>query len=139
MPPRVTYSATLDMQRKTMLVVSGLLHAERRRRVTRKGRRSLGCFTRAVLVICWFLDGTRIRRELALGQGDHAGLATHQRSPRTTPDQHEPVPASTKGEPGARGPPGHPARQPGYSRIHEPTTQAFPNARQASTASRTHP
>lgn len=62
MPPSVTYSATLDMQRETVLFVSGLLHAERRRRGTRKGRRSLGCFAQAVLVIRWFLDGTRIRQ-----------------------------------------------------------------------------
>jgi hypothetical protein len=56
----VTYSATLDMRRETVLFVSGLLHAERRRRGTRKGRRALGCFAQAVLVLRWFLDGTRI-------------------------------------------------------------------------------
>lgn len=68
MPSSVTYSATLDMQRETVLFVSGLLHAERRRRGTRKGRRALGCFAQAVLVIRWFLDGTRIR-QLAADNG----------------------------------------------------------------------
>ncbi|ANS70781.1 transposase [Streptomyces lincolnensis] len=27
---------------------------------TRKGRRALGCFRQAVLVLRWFLDGTRL-------------------------------------------------------------------------------
>lgn len=60
MSSSVTYSATLDMRRETVLFVSSLLHAERRRRGTRKGRRALGCFAQAVLVLRWFLDGTRI-------------------------------------------------------------------------------
>jgi hypothetical protein len=58
--PSVTYSAVLDIERETVLFVSGLLHGERRRRRTRRGRRSLGCFAQAVLVLRWFLDGTRI-------------------------------------------------------------------------------
>jgi hypothetical protein len=58
----VTYSAALDMRRQTVLFVSGLLHAERRRRGTRKGRRALGCFAQAVLILRWFIDGTRIRQ-----------------------------------------------------------------------------
>ena len=62
MSSSVTYSATLDMRRETVLFVSGLLHAERRRRGTRKGRRALGCFAQAVLTLRWFLDGTRIRQ-----------------------------------------------------------------------------
>jgi hypothetical protein len=56
----VTYSATLDMRRETVLFLSGLLHAERRRRGTRRGRRALGCFAQAVLILRWFIDGTRI-------------------------------------------------------------------------------
>jgi hypothetical protein len=48
------------MQRETVLFLSKLLHAERRRRGTRKGRRALGCFTQAVLILRWFLDGTRL-------------------------------------------------------------------------------
>jgi hypothetical protein len=56
----VTYSATLDMRRETVLFLSSLLHAERRRRGTRRGRRALGCFAQAVLILRWFIDGTRI-------------------------------------------------------------------------------
>jgi hypothetical protein len=58
----ITYSATLDMRRETVLFVSRLLHAERRRRGTRNGRRALGCFAQGVLIVRWFLDGTRIRQ-----------------------------------------------------------------------------
>ena len=65
MSSSVTYSAKLDMWRETVLFLSGLLHAERRRRGTRRGRRALGCFAQAVLILRWFIDGTRI-----------AGLAT---------------------------------------------------------------
>jgi hypothetical protein len=58
----VTYTAELDMRRETVLYVSGLLHAERRLLGTRRGRRSLGCFAAAVLVLRWFLDGTRVKQ-----------------------------------------------------------------------------
>jgi hypothetical protein len=61
----VTYTAELDMRRETVLYVSGLLHAERRRLGTRRGRRSLGCFAAAVLVLRWFLDGTRVEQPAA--------------------------------------------------------------------------
>jgi hypothetical protein len=53
------------MRRETVLYVSGLLHAERRRLGTRRGRRSLGCFAAAVLVLRWFLDGTRVEQPAA--------------------------------------------------------------------------
>src|SRR5512142_2399471 len=58
----VTYVATLSVREETVLYLSGLLHAERQRRGTRAGRRSLACFKQAVLVIRWFLDGTRMRQ-----------------------------------------------------------------------------
>jgi hypothetical protein len=58
----VTYTATLSVREQTVLFVSGLLHAERPRRGTRTGSRALGCFKQAVLVIRWFLDGTRIKQ-----------------------------------------------------------------------------
>lgn len=48
------------MPRETVLFLSNLLHAERRRRRTRTGTRALGTFRQAVLVIRWFLDGTRV-------------------------------------------------------------------------------
>jgi hypothetical protein len=56
----VTYTATLTVREETVLFVSSLLHAERLRRGTRTGTRALSCFKQAVLVIRWFLDGTRI-------------------------------------------------------------------------------
>jgi hypothetical protein len=58
----VTYTATLTVREQTVLFVSGLLHTERLRRGTRTGSRALGCFKQAVLVIRWFLDGTRIKQ-----------------------------------------------------------------------------
>jgi hypothetical protein len=56
----VTYTATLTVREQTVLFVSSLLHAERQRRGTRTGTRALGCFAQAVLVLRWFLDGTRL-------------------------------------------------------------------------------
>ena len=64
----VTYTATLTMREETVLYLAGLLRAERLRRGTRAGTRALGCFKQAVLVIRWFLDGTRV----ALLAGDNA-------------------------------------------------------------------
>jgi hypothetical protein len=58
----VTYTATLGVREETVLYLASLLHAERLRRGTRTGRRSLGCFKQAVLVIRWFLDGTRMKQ-----------------------------------------------------------------------------
>jgi len=54
----ITYTATLPVRDKTVLHLSGLLHAERLRRGTRQGRRALTCFRQAVLR--WLLDGTRM-------------------------------------------------------------------------------
>lgn len=56
----VTYTGVLTMNRNTVEFLSALLSAQRRRRRTRRGRRALGCFTQAVLVIRWLLDGTRV-------------------------------------------------------------------------------
>lgn len=56
----VTYAAVLSVREETVLFASGPLHAERQRRGTRAGRRTLGCFAQAVLVLRWFLDGTRM-------------------------------------------------------------------------------
>lgn len=56
----VTYTAVLDMNRDTVEFLSQLLAANRHRRRTRRGRRALSCFKQAVLVIRWFLDGTRV-------------------------------------------------------------------------------
>lgn len=56
----VTYTAVLPAPEETVLFVSGLLAAERRRRGTRRGRRALGCYRQVVLILRWFLDGTRL-------------------------------------------------------------------------------
>ena len=67
----VTYTATLSVRDQTVLFVSHLLHAERQRRGTRTGTRALGCFKQAVLVLRWFLDGTRLAqlaRDNAVGK-----------------------------------------------------------------------
>jgi hypothetical protein len=56
----VTYTATLPVRDQTVLFLSSLLHAERIRRGTRTGTRALGCFKQAVLILRWFLDGSRL-------------------------------------------------------------------------------
>lgn len=56
----VTYEAVLDASEDTVLFLSGLLHADRLRRGTRKGRRKLSTYKQAVLVLRWFLDDTRM-------------------------------------------------------------------------------
>jgi hypothetical protein len=61
----VSYTATLPIRDQTVLYLSSLLHAERVRLGTRADRRSLTPFKQAVLVLRWFLDGTRVR-QLAL-------------------------------------------------------------------------
>jgi DDE superfamily endonuclease len=57
----VTYTATLPVRKETVTFMSGLLHARRQRLGTRAGRRSLGCYRRAILVIRWLIDGTASR------------------------------------------------------------------------------
>lgn len=58
----VTYTAMLPVGEQTVQRLTGLLAAERLRRGTRKGRRSLSCNDHAVLVLRWFLDGTRLKQ-----------------------------------------------------------------------------
>src|SRR3954451_15263152 len=60
MSDSVTYSAVLPVSEETVLFVSALLATERRRRRTRSRRRALGCYRQAVLVLRWFLNGTRL-------------------------------------------------------------------------------
>lgn len=60
MAASVAYRAVLDVRRETVLFLSALLHAERRSRGTRAGTRAMSCFAHAILVLRWFLDGTRI-------------------------------------------------------------------------------
>jgi hypothetical protein len=90
----VTYTAVLDMRRETVLFLSSLLNLERRRRGTRRRRRSPGCFAQAVLVLRWFLDGTRVA---ALATGNAISVKTACRYLREgidalakrAPDLHE--------------------------------------------------
>lgn len=56
----VTYTAVLEVSEDSVLLLSELLYAERRRRGTRKGRRALGTYQQAVLVLRWLLNDTRM-------------------------------------------------------------------------------
>jgi hypothetical protein len=58
----LTYTCVLPARQETVLFVSTLLHARRRRLGTRRGRRGLTCFKQAVLVLRWFLDNIRVRQ-----------------------------------------------------------------------------
>ncbi len=72
----VTYAAVLTAPEETVLFVASLLHAERQRRGTRTGRRALGCFAQAVLVLRWFIDNTRLAQ---LATDNAIGLSTAYR------------------------------------------------------------
>src|SRR3954467_3763459 len=90
----VTYSAVLPVSEETVLFVSALLAAERRRRGTRARRRALGCYRQAVLVLRWFVDGTRL-----------GPLATHHPNGPSTAYRylHEGIDALAAAAPGLRG------------------------------------
>jgi DDE superfamily endonuclease len=90
----VTYTAVLPAPEETVLFVSGLLAAERRRRGTHRGRRALGCYRQAVLILRRFLDGTRPAQPAA----DHRiGASTAYRY------LHEGIDALAGQAPGLRG------------------------------------
>jgi hypothetical protein len=76
----VTYAAVLPVAEETVLFVSGLLAAERRRRGTRGRRRALGCYRQAVLVLRWFLNGTRLACDHRIGRS--SGLPVSARGQR---------------------------------------------------------
>jgi len=67
-PDPVSYTATLPIGEPTVAYVSSLLNTERRRRRTRRGRRALGPWRHAVLVLRWFLDATRVAQLAADNQ-----------------------------------------------------------------------
>ncbi|MFC5959819.1 IS5/IS1182 family transposase, partial [Streptomyces pratens] len=50
----------LDVKRSTAEHLARLLRDHRIAARTRKGRRALGCFRQAVLVLRWFIDGSRL-------------------------------------------------------------------------------
>jgi len=56
----VTYTAVLPVRDETVDFLAGLLAAERARRGTRAHTRALSVHEQAVLVLRWFLDGTRM-------------------------------------------------------------------------------
>jgi DDE superfamily endonuclease len=90
----VIYTAVLPVSEQTVLFVSGLLSAERRRRGTRGRRRALGCYRQAVLVLRWFVDGTRLTQ-----------LAADNRIGRSTAYRylHEGIDVLAAAAPGLRG------------------------------------
>jgi len=69
----VSYTAVLPIGESTVAFVSGLLSGERVRRGTRSGRRALGCYRQAVLVLRWFLDATRVAQ---LAVDNQIGVST---------------------------------------------------------------
>jgi hypothetical protein len=67
----VTYTAELPVREATVDSLAGLLTDERARRGTRVETRSLSCHDQAVLILPWFLDGTRmthLARDNAIGK-----------------------------------------------------------------------
>jgi hypothetical protein len=84
----------LPVAEETVQFVSGLLAAERRRRGTRGRRRALGCYRQAVLVLRWFVDGTRLAQ---LAADNAIGRSTAYRY------LHEGIEALAAAAPGLRG------------------------------------
>jgi hypothetical protein len=70
----ITYTAVLDVSRATAEFLAKLLQEHRERLGTRKNTRALGPFKQAVLVLRWFVDGTRIA-QLARDNGISAPTA----------------------------------------------------------------
>lgn len=60
--PGVTYSSVLQVRPSTVLFVARLVQQRREVVGTRDGRRALSPWSQAVLVLRWFLDGTRVRQ-----------------------------------------------------------------------------
>jgi hypothetical protein len=56
----IAYRAMLDVPRELAQYVSRLLHAERRRRGTRRNSRALTCFRQAVLGLRWFRQNAEV-------------------------------------------------------------------------------
>src|SRR3954469_19119842 len=90
----VTYTAVLPVAEETVHFVSRLLAAERRRRGTRGRRRALGCYRQAVLLLRWFIDGTRLA-QLAADNAIGRSTAYHY--------LHEGIDALAVAAPGLRG------------------------------------
>jgi hypothetical protein len=65
----MAYRATLDVPRALARHLARLLLTDQRERGTRRGRRALGVFSHAVLVLRWFREGTPVARPAC-----HAGI-----------------------------------------------------------------
>jgi len=65
----VTYTATLPAREETVFYLAGLLRAECIRRGTRTATRCLDCFQKAMLVLRWLLNNTRLA-QLEQEQGE---------------------------------------------------------------------
>jgi hypothetical protein len=57
----IAYRATLDVPVRTVQQLAAWLATHRRQVGTRKGRRVLGCYGQAVMVLRWFRDDTTVR------------------------------------------------------------------------------
>jgi DDE superfamily endonuclease len=90
----VSYTAVLPVEEETVLFVSALLAADRRRRRSRTKRRALGCYRQAVLALRWFCDGTRLAQ---LAVDNRIGSSTAYRY------LHEAIDALAAAAPGLRG------------------------------------
>ena len=64
----ITFTCALEARRETVYFLARLVHEHCERVGTRRGTRVLGPFRQAVLVLRWFLDGTRIRQLAADNQ-----------------------------------------------------------------------
>jgi hypothetical protein len=85
----ITYRATLDVPRELAQHLGRLLHAERRRRGTRKTTRALTCFRQAVLGLRWFrqsIDITALARDHGISRA--TGHRYPTRSSRSSPIRH---------------------------------------------------
>ncbi|WP_067137183.1 HARBI1 family protein [Microtetraspora malaysiensis] len=60
MSSSITYTAVLDVNKETAEFLARLLKEHRTRLGTRKDTRALGPFKQAILILRWFVDGTRI-------------------------------------------------------------------------------
>lgn len=71
--PSVTYSSVLQVRPSTVMFLARLLQQRREAIGTRAGRRALSPWSQAVLVLRWFLDGTRTKQ---LAADNAIGLST---------------------------------------------------------------
>lgn len=71
--PSVTYSSVLQVRPSTVMFLARLLQQRREAIGTRVGRRALSPWSQAIMVLRWYLDGTRIRQ---LAADNAIGLST---------------------------------------------------------------